>query len=232
MQTLDSLNNLAKTTTEILSLAKNTNNFLSGLVARNIQMSTREIENRFKIDYSRRINISQDETNRLKQMILVFLKDKKDTFNTYYIQLLAWNINKVKIMKIKTKYGETLQSFLEYAPNPLIPFSVTNKIFSLFYEKVSTALLLNYLNNYKYTSTRFKNLLRRYLKSIKYSKDVDVYFSMVRIEQILAKHPVDMWNNNNKKIAEILGIRENTLNTEYFKFALKQSLEFSAMQIH
>mgnify|MGYP007069952131 CR=1 FL=1 len=228
MKSLDSLSVLAKTSDEILLNSKNSNSFLNGLMARSIQLSTREIENQFKVDYSKPVKMSANEMQRLKQMILVFLKEKRDTFNTHYIQLLAWHINEVKVMKVKTKSGEFFQSFLEYSPSPLLPFSVTNKIFTLFYEsrikdteKVASALLLNYLNNYKYTSAKFKNLLRRYLKSVKYSRDVDVYFSMAKIGQYLLKHPIQDRENYRGRIAELLGVREFTLDTIYFKDALR-----------
>mgnify|MGYP006873029101 CR=1 FL=1 len=228
MKSLNSLGILAKTSGEMFSNAKNSNNFLTELTLKSIQLSTSEIENQFKVDYSKPIKMSANETKRLRQMIVALLKDNTDFFNTHYIQLLAWHIHELKLMKVKTNSGEILQSFLEYAPNPLLPFSSTNKIFKLFYtnrikdtEKVASALLLNYLNNYKYASARFKKLLRRYLKSIKYSKDIDVYFNMEKIRQYILKKPIQDRKKYLGRTGEIFGLREFTLKTEYFKDVLR-----------
>ena len=165
--------------------------------------------------------MSAKEAQQLKGMISDFLVKKNDLFNTYYIQLLAWHINDIKIMK-----GG--KSILEYAPSPLLPISATNKIFTLFSpkridtEKVSTALLLNYLNNYAVASSRFKNVLRRYLKSVRYSKEIDIYFVGVdEVVSFIFKRTTNHQNATFQERLKHLGIRQITTDTKYFKDALQ-----------
>lgn len=220
MQSLEKLNVLDKTTSEIFFYASQYHNFISTKTDLEIEKSIREIRKKFLVDYTKPMKMSAKELQNLKIMVAEFLRDKKDNFNTHYIQLLACHIDDIKILK-----GGT--SFLEYAPSPLLPISATNKIFTLFLpkridsEKIATALLLNYLNNYRKASTRFKTLLRRYLKGIKYSRDVDIYFNMVKIGQILIRQPPEKREKYLENASALFGIRECTLNTNYFKDAVK-----------
>ena len=122
-------------------------------------------------------------------------------------------------------------TFLEYAPNPLIPISATNRIFGLFLpkrietEKVSTALLLNYLNNYEYASPRFMGVLNSYLKRIHYSKNTDIYFNHANLFTIIEKKmPISSMSYRDRLSS--LGLREITLQTKYFDKILKGSIDY------
>ena len=227
MKSLESLKNLEKTAIQNRAFADKYGNFLQKEDEFEIQGITRQIKSQFEVDYTKRLRITSKEEDTIKILIAQLIKEKKDYFNSRYIQLLAWNIDEIKIMLQKTKVGEKIVSFLEFAPNPLLMYTVTNRIFSLFdknrieSEKISSALLLTYLENYERASTKFKTLLRRYLKSVNYSQNIDVYFNSLRLEQILQKNPIEFREKNFKKIAEIFGVRECTVNTKYFKDKLR-----------
>lgn len=234
MQSLEALNTLEKTVSSAYSFAYKYENFVSVETNRNIQSFTSKIKNSFEVNYSKKIEMSTVEMKELKLLIIEFLKNKKNNFNSHYIQLLAWHIDDIKVMNQKTKFAERSVSFLEYAPNPLLPFTVTNKIFQLFEkqniepEKVTTALLLNYLNNYERASSRFKTVLRRYLKSIKYIKDVDIFFNFITLGQFLTKKRGEYKKNGEgekflKNLLELAGINPVLLETKYFTDALKRS---------
>ena len=234
MQTLEALNSLAKTVSSSYSSAYKYENFVSVQTDRNILSFTSKIKDNFEINYSKKIEMSTSEMKELKLLIIDFLKNKKNNFNSHYIQLLAWHIDDMKVMNQKTKFAERSVSFLEYAPNPLLPFTVTNKIFQLFEktniepEKVTTALLLNYLNNYERASSRFKTVLRRYLKSIKYIKDVDIFFNFITLGQFLTKKRIEYKKIGDgekflRSLLELSGVNPVLLETKYFNDALKQT---------
>lgn len=234
MQTLEALNTLEKTVSSAYSFAYKYENFLSVQTDENIKNFTDKIKNNFEVTYTKKIKISAMEIRELKLLIVDFLKNKKNNFNSHYIQLLAWHIDDIKVMSQKTKIAAHSVSFLEYAPNPLLLFSVTNKIFQLFEKpniepaKVATALLLNYLNNYERASSRFKTVLRRYLKSIKYIKDVDIFFNFITLGQFLTKKRIDYKKIGDgekflRSLLELSGVNPVLLETKYFNDALKQT---------
>lgn len=234
MQSLEALDTLAKTVSSSYSFAYKYENFVSVQTDKTIKNFTDRIKKQFEVTYTKPIEMSTSEMKELKLLIIDFLKNKKNNFNSHYIQLLAWHIDDMKVMNQKTKFAERSVSFLEYAPNPLLPFTVTNKIFQLFEktniepEKVSTALLLNYLNNYEKASTRFKNVLRRYLKSIKYIKDVDIFFNFITLGQFLTKKRIEYKKIGDgekflRSLLELSGVNPVLLETKYFNDALKQT---------
>ncbi|UKI56271.1 MAG: hypothetical protein L6V90_03675 [Treponema succinifaciens] len=183
MQAITELKNFENITNEVFLYANKYNDFLSQKKINTVQNTIEEIKESFLIDYSKPLVMTEIEKANLFEMITDFIINKKNIFNSHYIQLLAWHIHELKILPVK-KHGIIHNvSFLEYSPNPLIPISATNRIFTLFSprrippEKVSTALLLNYLNHYEMASARFKNVLKSYLKRIRYSKNVNLYFN-------------------------------------------------------
>lgn len=191
-----------------------------------IEKRISEIKDTFKIDYTKPLEMTKKEEQELKRIILDFVKGKKDNFNTHYIQLLAWHIHELYVLPVK-KHG-VLQNvtFLEYAPSSFIPITATNRIFNLFLprrietEKVSTALVLNYLNNYEHASPRFMSVLNSYLKRIHFSKNTDVYFNFANvIKYIEKKTPASKLDYFER--LKTMGIRENTIQTRYFINALK-----------
>ena len=123
---------------------------------------------------------------------------------------------------MKNKSGKIVSIF-EYSPNPLAIYTVIERTFKLFNKKriksnkIAFALLLNYLNNYRVASNRYKNELRKYLKSIRFSKYVDifftkdiVYYSWLKCESLNITFPERLLK---------LGLDEKILDSVYFSDA-------------
>ncbi|MDO5773989.1 MAG: hypothetical protein Q4P16_06745 [Spirochaetales bacterium] len=224
MQSITELKNLENITNEVFVYANTYNDFLSQKKINTVQNTIEEIKESFLVDYSKPLVMTEIEKANLFGMITDFIINKKNIFNSHYIQLLAWHIHELKILPVKKRGIVHNVSFLEYSPNPLIPITATNRIFSLFLsrriapEKVSTALLLNYLNHYETASSRFKNVLKSYLKRIRYSKNVNLYFNYRDIIfNIKNNIPISCY----EKLKQ-LGISENLLQTKYFKDVMKK----------
>ena len=172
MKSLKALENADTSLDQTLTVAESSNSFANKEIDRKVRSLTLEIKKELKVDYSKTVNFKPKEKERLTQIYLDFLTGKSDDFNSHYIQLLAWHLQDLKVMPTKKGYKV---SIFEYAPNPLALFTVIEKTFKLFQkkridvDKVSYALILNYLNNYKIASNRYKNELRKYLKGIKFS---------------------------------------------------------------
>lgn len=226
MESITALEQLEEKISQINSYAHEYNDFMSKRRITTIEKRISEIKDTFKIDYTKPMEMTEKEKQELKKIILDFVKGKKDNFNTHYIQLLAWHIHELDALPVK-KHG-VLQNvtFLEYAPSSFIPITATNRIFTLFLprrietEKVSTALVLNYLNNYEYASPRFKSVLNSYLKCIHFSKNTDVYFNFANVIKYIEKKTPSSKLDYFKRL-KTMGIRENTIQTKYFIDALK-----------
>ena len=226
MESITALEKLKEDITQINNYANEYNDFLSKKKITTIENDIAEIKERFSIDYTRPLNMTKKEEDTLKKMVIEYIREKKDNFNSHYIQLLAWHIHELEILPVK-KHGVVRNvTFLEYAPSPLIPISATNRIFGLFMpkrieaEKVSTAVLLNYLNNYQSASPRFMSVLNSYLKRIHYSKNTDIYFNYANVVTTIEKKtPASKMSYRNRLTT--LGLRDITLHTKYFDNALK-----------
>lgn len=226
MESISALENLQETISQKNSYANEYDDFMSKKKITVIEKDIDEIKERFSIDYTRPIQITKKEEENLKKLVIEYLREKKDNFNSHYIQLLAWHIHELEVIPIKQHGVVRNVTILQYSPKSIIPISATNRIFALFLprrietEKVSNALLLNYLNNYQYTSQRFKNVLNSYLKRIHYSKNTDIYFNNVKVVSIIEKKtPQSKMSYRNR--LKTLGLREFTLHTKYFDNALK-----------
>lgn len=226
MESLTALENLQENISQINSYANEYDDFMSKKKIISIEKDIEEIKERFSIDYTKPLNMTKKEEETLKKLVIDYLREKKDNFNSHYIQLLAWHIHELEVIPIKQHGVVRNVTILAYSPKSIIPISATNRIFGLFMprrietEKVSTALLLNYLNNYQYASTRFKNVLNTYLKRIHYSKNTDIYFNYHNVVSIIEKKtPVSKMSYRNR--LSTLGLREITLHTLYFDNALK-----------
>lgn len=195
--------------------------FASKDIDRQIRSLTLNIKKKLKVDYSITVKCKPKEKERLEKIFINYLIGKGDDFNSHYIQLLAWNLIDLKVMNVK-KIGK--QSIFEYSPNLLAPYTVIEKTFRLFQkkridpEKVSFALILNYLNNYKIASNRYKSELRRYLKSINFSDDLDIYFNINNVINyaITKTAKVSQINEPYPERLVKLKIRQRTLDTVYF----------------
>lgn len=182
-----------------------------------------KIKNNLKIDYSVPITTKANELERVKQIYINYLLGKGNDFNSHYIQILAWNLFNLKI--IKTKSGVQISIF-EYSPNPLAPYTVIEKTFRLFTKKIINsnkiifALLITYLNNYKKVSNRYKNNLQKYLKDIKFSKYTNLFF--VSDYEKIYKYFLKLSQRFENTIISFpewltkLKIPESLLNTTYF----------------
>ena len=221
MESLKTLENVELSLNEILVQSKSSSSFASKEVDRKVRSLTLAIKKDLKVDYSVTKKFKPKENEKLETMLIEYLTGKGDDFNSYYIQLLAWHLIELKIMPSKS--GNKVSIF-EYSPNPLALYTVIEKTFKLFQkkridtEKVSYALILNYLNNYKIASNRYKNELRKYLKSIRFSDDLDVYFDINKAitytvnKTIKLVPPMEPYPERLLK----LRIRPRTLDTVYF----------------
>ena len=226
MESISALENFQEKISQINVYAHEYDDFMSKKQIISIEKNIAEIKDTFSIDYTRPLKMTKKEEETLKKLITEYVRGKKDNFNSHYIQLLAWHIHELEVIPVK-KHGVVRNvTFLEYSPNALIPISATNRIFGLFLpkrietEKVSTALLLNYLNNYEYASYRFMGVLSSYLKRIHYSKNTDIYFNFSNVVTVIEKKtPVSKMSYRNRLTT--LGLREITLHTKYFDNALK-----------
>ena len=151
MNALETLKNADNSLNETLNVARNSVSFANKDIDRTVRSLTLAIKKELKVDYSRTVKLKPKEKERLTQIFINYLTGKSDDFNSHYIQLLAWQLLEIKVMP--TKAGNKVSIF-EYSPNPLALFTVIEKTFKLFQKKridvnkVSYALILNYLNNY------------------------------------------------------------------------------------
>ena len=188
---------------------------------RQLRKLTLNIKKEFKTDYSVPLKFREKEKERLEKIFADYLLGKSDDFNSHYIQLLAWNLIDLKVMNSK-KFGR--QSVFEYSPNPLAPYTVVEKTFRLFQnkriasEKISFALILNYLNNYKIASSRYKNELKKYLRSIRFSDDLDVYFNVNSVVKYTIMKTAGIFDIDAPYPERLvkLKIKQRTLDTVYF----------------
>lgn len=227
MQSINELVNLENQIRKIFVYADTYNDFMSKKKIDSVQKNIKDIKESFLVDYSKSLPMAETEKENLCTMITDFIRNKNDTFNSHYIQLLAWYIHELKILPVKKHGAVHNVTLLEYSPNPLIPITSTNRMFSLFSarriapEKVSTALLLNYLNNYEKASLRFKNVLKSYLKRIHYSANVNLYFNyeggVFNVENNIPNQKINCY----EKLKQ-LGISENLMQTKYFKDVMKK----------
>lgn len=223
MEAINSLENADLFLSKLLVASAGSVPFVNKDIDRQIREVTLAIKNELKVDYSKTIAFKPGEKERVTRIYVNYLiSNKQDDFNSHYIQLLAWHLHELKIMS--QKKGEKLSVF-EYSPNPLWPFTtVIEKTFQLFKKKridvtkVSYALILNYLNNYKIASGRYKNNLRKYLKSIKFSEDLDVYFNVRNVPTYVAYRTAKITPPTEPYFERLhhLKIDLRTLDTMYF----------------
>jgi hypothetical protein len=230
MKSLTVLENANKFLNETLSVTNFSNIFVNKEIDRTVCSLTLSIKKELKIDYSKTLNFKPKEKERLLQIYINYLIGKNDEFNSHYIQLLAWHIQDLKVMSKKIGKDEKGEikyvnvSIFEYSPNLLNPFSVIEKTFKLFNKKridvnkISFALIMNYLNNYKIASNRYKKELKKYLRAIKFCDDLDIYFDFekVIINTINKTEKQFYLDTSFPKRLQNLKISPRTLDTVYF----------------
>lgn len=223
MEAITSLQNADSSINKLLAESRNSVPFANEKIEKKVQSLTFAIKDTFKIDYSRPVAFKLGEKERVQRIYIDYLTGKADDFNSHYIQLLAWHLHELKIM---SKNGNTLSVFEDH-PFPLVPFTIIEKTFRLFHKKcidvnkVSYALVLTYLDNYRFTSNRYKNELRRYLRSIKFSDDLDVYFNIKNIMTYVANKTAKTAPSGEPFPERLsrLKIKPRTLETLYFSDA-------------
>ncbi len=197
--------------------------FCEKKVDKKIRCLTQKIKKEFTEDYTKPVNFKKNEKERVEKIFIDYLTGKSDDFNSHYIQLLVWNLIDLKVLNVK-KLGK--QSIFEYSPNPLAPYTVVEKTFRLFQNKridpnkISFGLVLNYLNNHRIASNRYKAELKKYLKTIKFCKDSNVYFNVKNVDGYMIKklRSEDVTKPFPESLLK-LRIRLETFNTVYFSDA-------------
>lgn len=223
MKALDALQSADFSLSEFLAASENSPALANKDIDAQVRALTSTIKNDLKIDYSRPATFRPGEQERLLRIYLDYLTGKADDFNSHYIQLLAWHLHELRLPQ---KKGGHLTAF-SYSPNPLVPFTIIEKTFRLFHKKridvnkVSYALVLTYLDNYRFASNRYKNELRRYLRSIKFSDDLDVYFNTKNIMTYVANKTAKIAPSEEPFPERLLRlkIKPRTLETLYFSDA-------------
>ena len=221
MKSLRTLKNADNSLNEVLIHAKSTASFISKEVDEKVRSLTIAIKEDLKVNYSARKDFKPNEKERLGKIYVDYLIGRADDFNSHYIQLLAWHLHELKIMT--SKKGGKLSIF-EYAPNPFAIYTVIEKTFRLFNKKrtdankVSYALILTYLDNYKIASNRYKNELRKYLKGIRFCEDLDIYFNINNIIDYTVSKTSKTVKPDTPFPERLLKlrIRPRTLDTKYF----------------
>lgn len=188
-------------------------------VHENVMLFSEKIKKELQLDYSQKINLREGEKEKLEKLFVSYLSGKDCNFNSHYIRLLAWYLQDLKI--IKQKSGNSISVF-EYAPNILFPYTNVEKTFTLFKkkipaQKVSFALLQNYLNNYGISSARYRRELFTYLKNAKCSRDTIFCFNskMVKAKLLPQKNAQGAEYNVTQTLLN-LRLPNRLLSTAYF----------------
>ncbi len=199
----------------------------TGVLSREFKLQTEtmifKIKDNLSIDYCRQIEGKEIDLGILKNLTEKYLATGEDHFDRRYILLLCWNINKLKIPGKKREKNP--QTFFEYEPTPFDFFPSTKKIFTLLKkhseckEKIPAALMMVYLNNYRNASPYFISLLKQYLKSIKFSKNLGLFFNVNRAGNY-GKWRCNLPDGKSfLRRLEFFKIRSSYTNTKYFQDA-------------
>lgn len=223
MKALDALQSADFSLSEFLAASENSPALANKDIDAQVRALTSAIKNELKVDYSKTVAFKPGEKERVQSIYINYLTNKKDDFNSHYIQLLAWHLHELSLPQ---KKGGHLTAF-SYSPNLLAPFTIIEKTFRLFYKKridvnkVSYALVLTYLDNYRFASNRYKNELRRYLRNIHFSDDLDVYFNIKNIMTYVVNKTIKSAPSGEPFPERLLRlkIKPRTLETLYFSDA-------------
>lgn len=225
MKTNDELFHLIENSKKILlssSTRKGPFTQEENVIIRNLNF---HIKDNFSTNYCKPIKFKETEIDVLHRYISDYLNKKQDNFDNHYIQLLAWNIFDLKPISKKIKGKKTEISYLEYEPGVLNPNPVTKKIFKLFMnhydckERIGSALLMVYLNNYDKASEYYTELLKKYLKSTRITRNINLFFNVKKVGNYAGwKIFTEKYKSFNRRM-ELLNIRSAFFNTKYFQDA-------------
>ncbi len=199
----------------------------TGVLSKEFKLQTEtmifKIKDNLSIDYCKQMESKERDLGILESLTSKYLASGEDHFDRRYLLLLCWNINKLNIPGKKTEKNP--RTFFEYEPSPFDFFPSTKKIFRLLKkhseckEKISAALMMIYLNNYRNASPYFISLLKQYLKSIKFSKNIGLFFNVNRAGNYGKWRCCIQDGKSFSRRMEILKIRSSYTNTKYFQDA-------------
>lgn len=224
-----------KTNDALFLLVQNSRNQIASLLARkgpfskeyNTQVRSMlfRIKDNLSIDYCRQIEIKDIEIEVLENLIQKYLKNGEDLFDKHFLLLLCWNIHKIKPIKKTINGKKTQLSFFEYQPGLLEFNPATRKIFNLlskhneYKEQISAALMMIYLNNYNQASEFYIFLLKNYLRSVKFSRNLKLFFDVVNAGSYGRWRVISPYYKSFLKRLDLFQIRSSYINTKYFQDA-------------
>lgn len=222
MKTADTLDQLVKTSRNTrLNPLKRKGAFSKEINAQ-ITSLTFQIKDNLTFDYCTQLECKEGELEELNKLIDDFIKTGSAQFNSHFIQLLCWNIFKIKPIIKKNDGKKVKLSFFEYQPDIFDFNPITKRFFQLLLqyddckEKISDALMMVYLNNYQYASEYFCELLKQYLKTIKFPQNLNLFFDVTKAGSYR------IWRIYNKSFfhrVELFQVRSAFFNTKYFQDA-------------
>lgn len=224
MKALEELNQLKENTKQLLASTSLRGRGPFSIEQQNVLNNLAfEIKDRFSPDYCNPILIKDNEAEILEEMVHKYLMTGKDEFDDKYIHLLAWNIHDLKLFpKIITKEKISL---LEYEPSYLNLNPATKKIFKLFLnhmnysKRIASALMMVYLNNYSVASEFFIFQLKKYLKQVKFTKNINLYFDVNGVWRYANWRKIFIPHKSFIRRLKSLHVRSSFWQTNYFKDA-------------
>lgn len=224
-----------KTNDALFLLVQNSRNQIASILARrgpfskeyNTQVRSLlfRIKDNLSIDYCRQMEIKDIEIEVLENLIQKYLKNGEDLFDKHYLLLLCWNIHKIKPIHKIIDGKKTQLSFFEYQPGILDFNPATRKIFQLiakhneYREQISAALMMIYLNNYHKASEFYIFLLKNYLRSVKFSRNMKLFFDVVNAGSYGRWRVISPYYKSFLKRLDLFQIRSSYINTKYFQDA-------------
>lgn len=184
------------------------------------------IKDNLSVDYCRQIEIKDIEIEVLDSLITKYIKSGEDNFNSHFIQLLCWNIHKIKPITTRNKKGRVIhESFFEFQPGIFDLSPITKKLFRLLTnhndckERISAALMMVYLNHYTKASSYFIESLKHYLKSIHFSRNLNIFFDVNHAGTYGRWRIYSSYYKSFLRRMDFFQIRSAYFNTKYFQDA-------------
>lgn len=225
-----------KSSASLVQLAQGSRKLLSGSLLRkrafSSEMDTEITATIFKIkdnlsaSYCTRILAKENEWGVLEKLVGDYIRTGTDNFDRHYIQLLCWNIHRLKVIPVKGDRKTVKVSFLEYQPSLFDIAPATKKLFKLLEkyavckERLATALMMVYLDNYHVSSGYFSDLLKKYLRSIKAFRNLNVFFDVTKAGTYRTlRNPSSFFMKLFLQRMNLLKVRSSYLDCKYFQDA-------------
>lgn len=225
MKTADTLYKLEKASRNIRLNSLIRKGAFSNEINAQIRSLTFQIKDNLTFDYCTPLEYKENELEDLNKLLDDFIKTGSVQFNSRFIQLLCWNIFKIKPI-IKKNDGKKIKlSFFEYQPDIFDFNPITKRFFQLLLqysdckEKISAALMMVYLNNYQYASEYFCELLKQYLKTTKFSRNLNLFFDVTKAGSYGMWRIYTPYYKSFLHRVELFQVRSAFFNTKYFQDA-------------